>query len=137
MMNIKEATSVPRSLQEEFERQAKVAYGEEGEGRALAEAIELWLHQRKARLIEEERALNNRAYEAMQTELERDHWGKCVVIAYGRFQGAGDTFDEVKHLAPDAHHRLIFRVGDTPPQERRLGWRIQRSAYAGPAPITT
>lgn len=136
MRVVEELTVISPPLYEEFERQATLAYGAHGTAQALAEAIELWLSQRKELLIDEERALNNRAYEAMREELERDYRGKCVVIAYGQLQGAGDTFEEVKHLAPDAHHRLIFRVGDIPRKERRLGWRVQRSAYAGPA-LTT
>jgi len=114
-------------LEEEFVKTAKRLYGDLGPRRALEEAVALWLSQmQRPTSVDTERTLNNQAFLEMQGDLEARYWGKHVVIAHGKLQGVGDTFDEVKNLAPTARHRLVFRVGDVPAKERKLGWRIKR-----------
>ncbi len=120
-------TSVTPDLRERFVRTARWLYGNGGPGRALEEAIGLWLSRaQRPSLVDAERVLNNRAFLEMRKDLESKYQGKYVVIAHGRLQGVGDTFEEVKDLVPEARHRLIFRVGDILPKERNLGWRIKK-----------
>jgi hypothetical protein len=121
------AYDIPAPLRERFVKQARERYGDEGAAQALTEAVELWLAHEKESVVEAERQLNNQAFLEIQESLEREHPGQWAVIAHGALQGVGVTLDDVKDLAGEAHHRLIFRVGDRPTPERRLGWRIKRA----------
>jgi hypothetical protein len=67
---------------------------------------------------------NNREYERLRPELERDHWGRWVVIAFGKLQGIGDSLEEVDQLAPTARCRIITQVGEDRPKEIELGWSL-------------
>jgi len=120
------ALRIPTPVREQFEERARQLYGEEGGSHALVQAIELWLTQPSELVAAAEESLNNQAYEQLKPELEHRYPDKCVVIAHGALQGAGDTFEAVKDVALTAMHRLVFRVGDVPPRERELGWQIDR-----------
>lgn len=111
---------LPGALRENFVDRARKIYGESGEIKALIEAVELWLAQDDQR--QKERLINNQAYERMKSELEQNYPGKCIIIAHGELKGVADNFEEIKNVAPDALHRLAFRVGKLPPKEIELGW---------------
>ncbi|MBI3913622.1 MAG: hypothetical protein HY327_05485 [Chloroflexi bacterium] len=117
-------TDFPKRLQEEFERTARRLYGGESVSRALIEAIELWLAQHRLNLMDAEREANDRAYEQLRAELERQHWGKWVVIADGVLQGIGDSLEQVNEFAPTARDRIVMQVGATRPSEVELGWQM-------------
>jgi hypothetical protein len=119
---------IPDYLQAEFEQRARERYGEVGPARALQEAIALWLETVAERDgLKAERALNNQVYRRLKSDLEREYQGKYVVIAHGALQGVGDTLEQVAGLAPEARHRLVFRVGEAPPHRRERLWQMQRS----------
>jgi len=119
---------IPDHLQAEFEQRARERYGDAGPARALQEAIALWLETVAERDgLKAERALNNQVYRRLKGDLEREHQGKYVVIAHGALQGVGDTLEQVAGLAPEARHRLVFRVGEAPPRRRERLWQMQRS----------
>ncbi len=120
MLNIE----LPQELHDEFERSAHLLYDSDGVKRALIEAIELWLAQRQAQLIEAEKTANARAYERLKPELERDHWGQWIVIAHGDLQGMGACLEDVEPLAPSAHARIVMQVGEERPKEIELGWQL-------------
>lgn len=90
---------------------------------ALVEAIKLWVAQSRVAEAHTERKLNNQAYQRLKHRLEEKYAGKCVVIAHGELQAVADTFEELKDVAPDARHRIVFRIGETTSKERELGWR--------------
>ncbi len=115
---------LPKWLQDEFERSARLIYDKDGITRALAEAIELWLAQHRAGLIESERGPNDQAYSQLRAQLEREHAGKWAVIAQGKLQGIGDSLDQVAGLSPNALDRLVFQIGATRPTEVELGWQM-------------
>lgn len=119
---------IPGHLHAEFEQRARERYGEVGPVRALQEAIALWLEAvAESDDLKVERALNNQAYRRLKPGLQREHQGKCVVIAHGALQGVGDTLEQVVGLAPEAQHRLVFRVGEGPPRRRERLWQMQKS----------
>jgi len=119
---------IPDYLHTEFEQRARERYGEAGPTRALQEAIALWLEAVTERDgLKAERALNNQAYRRLKGDLEREYQGKYVVIAHGALQGVGETVEQVASLAPEARHRLVFRVGEVPPKRRERLWRMQRT----------
>lgn len=57
-----------------------------------------------------EREINKRAYIEMEEELLTKYTGKWVVIAQGKLLKVGKSIEDVEDVAPDAHHRFIFRV---------------------------
>ena len=118
--------SLPEDLREQFERKARELYGERGPATALVEAIKQWLARVDMRAIQAERELNNRAYQQMKAELEQQYPGKCVIIAHGAFQAAADAFEELKDVAPTAHHRLAIRIGEVMPKRVERLWRVRR-----------
>jgi hypothetical protein len=119
---------IPDHLRAEFEQRARERYGQAGPARALQEAIALWLETVAERDgLKAERALNNQACNQLKGDLEREYQGKYVVTAHGALQGVGDTLEQVAGLAPEARHRLVFRVGEAPRKRRERLWRIQRS----------
>ena len=65
-----------KRLREEFERSARLLYDRDGVAKALIEAA-----QRHDALIETEKNENDRAFDALKAELERDNFGKWAVIA--------------------------------------------------------
>lgn len=71
------------------------------------------------RNIDKEREENLRFYNQIKAELFTNYTGKYVVIAKGKLQKVGESFDEVKDAAMDANHRFIFKV--EPPKERARG----------------
>ena len=117
-------TELPQRLQDEFERTARLLYDRDGVARALIEAVELWLAQHRKRVLDTERSANDRGYEALKAGLERDHWGKWVVIADGTLQGVGDSLEEVEQFAPTARDRIVMRVGEKRPKEVEFGWQM-------------
>jgi hypothetical protein len=115
---------LPKLLQQEFEQTAQQFYDYDGVKRAVIEAIELWLERQRQRQIEAETKANNQAFENLQAGLEKDYFGKWIVIAHGQLQGAGDSLAEVNHLASDAHDRIVMQVGKHQPKEVELGWQM-------------
>ena len=117
-------TELPEKLQQEFEQTAQKLYEYDGVKQAMIEAVELWLTKQRKCQIDIEKKANNQAYEKLKDELERDYWGKWIVIAHGQLQGEGNSLTEVNHLAPDARHRIVMQVGEHQPKEVTLGWQI-------------
>ena len=115
---------LPQQLQEEFERTARLLHDQDSIRQALIEAIELWLAQQRQKLIQKEAKANNQAFENLRAELEQNYPGKWIVIAHGKLQGVGDTPEELNHLTPTAHHRIVMQVGQIRPQEVELGWQM-------------
>jgi hypothetical protein len=118
--------NLPEDLYERFEHKARERYGEHGATTALVEAVEQWLANADQEVIKTERTLNNQAYQRLKAELERQYAGQCVIIAHGQFQAAADSFEQLKHVAPTARHRLAIRVGQPIPKRMERLWRVQR-----------
>jgi len=118
-------TKIPKDLEARFKREVEQLYGAGGTAKALERAIELWLRETRDEMVARERKLNNEAFRRLQPELGK-YQGRYVLIAHGRLQGVGDSIESLRNLAPDAHHRLVFKAGELPPRKRRLGWRIRR-----------
>ena len=113
----------PPALQNALEHAARLRYGKDDFNRALIEAVELWLARQPYRpALDAEADANDRAYEQLKDELERDHWGQWVVIAHGKLQGVGDKPEELLAAAPDAHDRIVMQIGMQRPQVIELGW---------------
>ena len=117
-------TELPQRLREEFERSARLLYDRDGVVKALIEAVELWLAQRHEALIEAERNENDRAFDALRAELERDHFGKWAVIANGKLQGLGNSLEEVERFASTAQDRIVIQIGEGRPRQVELGWQM-------------
>ena len=64
------------------------------------------------------RFVNANAFEKMKEALEREHWGKWVVIANSELLGAYESFDEAqqatKNTGIDYLHCFIRPVGVEP-----------------------
>jgi len=118
-------TKIPEDVEARFRRTVEQLYGTGGTAIALERAIELWLSETKYEIVAIERKLNNDALKRLQPELEKQQ-GRYVVIAHGKLQGVGDSIESLRSLAPNAHHRLVFKVGEPLPRKRRLGWRVRR-----------
>ena len=80
----------------------------------------------KAELITEEREDNLRIYTENKAKIYEEYVGKYVVIAKGKVQAVGDSFDEVKYVALDANHRFIFKVESKKKVRGRLRWPMKR-----------
>ncbi len=120
-------TKIPKDVEVRFRRKVEQLYGAEGTAQALEGAIELWLKETKDEMVARERKLNNNAFRQLRPEFEKQQ-GRYVVIAHGKLQGVGDSIESLQSLAADAHHRLVFKVGEplSIPRRRRLGWRVRR-----------
>ena len=92
--------------------------------RATIEAVESWLAKQRKRWIDLEAKANDQAFEKLQAQLERENFGKWIVIAHGKLPGVGDSLAEVNQLAPNAQHRIVMQVGERRPKEISLGWQI-------------
>lgn len=114
----------PQPLREEFEHCARLVYEHNSKERALIEAVKLWLAQHREMSVETDGAINDRAYEMLKPELEREYWGKWIVIAYGQLQGVGDSLEEVDQFASTARDRIIVQVGEGRPKEVEIGWQM-------------
>ena len=115
---------LPESLQLQFEQTAQKLFDHDAVKRATIEAVESWLAKQRQRWIDLEAKANDQAFEKLQAQLEREHFGKWIVIAHGKLQGVGDSLAEVNQLAPDAQHRIVMQVGERRPKEIDLGWQI-------------
>jgi hypothetical protein len=118
-------TRIPEDVEARFRLKVEQLYGAEGMAKALEGAIELWLRETTEEAVARDRRLNNALFRQLQPELEKQR-GRYVVIAHGKLQGVGDSIESLQGLALDAHHRLVFKVGDPLPRKRRLGWRVCR-----------
>jgi hypothetical protein len=121
-------TKIPEDVEARFRRRVEQLYGTGGIAQALERAIELWLRETKDEdeIVARQRKLNNDAFKHLQPALENQQ-GEYVVIAHGKLQGVGDSIESLQSLAPDAHHRLVFKVGAPfPERRRRLGWKVRR-----------
>lgn len=116
-------TELPKQLQQDFEQLANLVHGQDSLKKALIEAIELWLQYYK-HLTKPEAKANDEFFDKAKTELEKDYFGKWVVIAYGQLQGAGETLEEVSQLALDAKDRIVVQIGQTRPKQVEVGWQI-------------
>ncbi len=115
----------------------KFGFSESAMSLAVKEAINKWLRENESDEIdvERERLINNLAYQKLESELYRKYKGKFVVIANGELIAVADSYDDIMKIAnkkaPNAKHRLIFKVEEkTPRNVTRLGWRIERKRYA-------
>jgi hypothetical protein len=75
--------------------------------------------------INKEREENVRFYKEHEAELYQNYAGKYVVIAKGRIQAVGSSFDEIDGVALDAQHRYVFQVVPKGPTKVRLRWPIR------------
>ena len=80
----------------------------------------------KAERINEEREDNLRIYTENKAKIYEEYVGKYVVIAKGKVQAVGDSFDEVKYVALDANHRFIFKVESKKKVRGRLRWPMKK-----------
>ena len=76
--------------------------------------------------INREREENLRVYQESRVELYERYYGKYVVIAKGKVQAIGESFDAVKRVALDANHRFVFKVQPKEKVERTFRWPIKR-----------
>ena len=79
----------------------------------------------KTELITEEREENLRIYTENKAKIYEEYVGKYVVIAKGKIQAVGDSFDDVKNVALDANHRFIFKVESKEKVRGRLRWPMK------------
>ena len=79
----------------------------------------------KSELINKEREDNLRYYSEHKNRLLEENRGKYVVIAKGNIQAVGDSFDQVKDVAPDANHRFIFKVEPKDKVKSKLRWPMK------------
>jgi hypothetical protein len=90
----------------------------------------LWLNQittpysrggQSMATIIEDTARNEQAYDVLREDLEKDRWGKWVIIVDGELAGVHASLDEADKLAeskfPRASPRLVRRVGEELPKE--------------------
>lgn len=115
---------LPEQLQQEFEQAAQALFASGGVTKALSEAVELWLTQNRKKLIQIESIANNNAFESLKSEFEKKYIGKWIMIAHGTLQGVADLPEQLNHLAPSAHHRLVAQIGQTQTKEVELGWQM-------------
>lgn len=76
--------------------------------------------------INGEREENLRVYQESKVELYKRYHGKYVVIAKGKVQAIGESFDAVKRVALDANHRFIFKIEPKEKIEGTFRWPIKR-----------
>ena len=79
-----------------------------------------------AERINEEREENLRIYTEYKTKLYEEYVDRYVVIAKGKIQAVGESFDEVKNVALDANHRFIFKVESKEKVRGRLRWPMKK-----------
>jgi hypothetical protein len=80
----------------------------------------------KAELITEEREDNLRIYTENKAKIYEEYVGRYVVIAKGKIQAVGESFDDVKNVALDANHRFIFKVESKKKVRGRLRWPMKK-----------
>jgi hypothetical protein len=83
----------------------------------------------KAERITEEREDNLRIYTENKAKIYEEYVGRYVVIAKGKVQAVGDSFDEVKYVALDANHRFIFKVESKEKVRGRLRWPMKNLSF--------
>jgi len=68
--------------------------------------------------LDEELALNRRAYEKLRDQIRNDYDHQYVALAFGRIVGSAPTFDEasalIENLDPKPQHFLVFQADDEP-----------------------
>ena len=79
----------------------------------------------KAERINEEREENLRIYTEYKAKLYEEYLGRYVVIAKGKIQAVGESFDDVKNVALDANHRFVFKVESKEKVRGRLRWPMK------------
>lgn len=80
----------------------------------------------RAERINEEREENLRIYTEYKKKLYEEYVGRYVVIAKGKIQAVGESFDDVKNVAMDANHRFIFKVESKEKVRGRLRWPMKK-----------
>jgi hypothetical protein len=67
---------------------------------------------------EQELALNRQAYEAMRGQIQRDHPGQYIAIAFGKIVAITPDFESAKaavdRLQPAPNHVLVFPADEEP-----------------------
>ncbi len=126
-------TITVRGVDEDTYRRVKAVAALRGikVGDAVNEALRLWLSIKPEALgafrsIEEEAALNRKAYEELRAELEEKYRGKYVAFARGRLLGVYDTIREAAEAVEKtgAKHGIVKRVGEEAPRRVELGWSL-------------
>ena len=84
------------------------------------------LSQGVEEFINEEREENLKAYHERKAELYQRYARRYVVIAKGKVQAVGESFDDLKDVALDANHRFIFKVEPKEKVRGTLRWPIKR-----------
>ena len=115
---------IPDTLYQAMVDQSQSRYGSPDLNQALQEAITLWLKY-EGDPVFFERQLNNLAYHKLKTSLQTEYMGRYVVIAHGKVQGVAERREDLIHLAPEAHHRLLFQVKPDQAKEQVRLWRTQ------------
>lgn len=118
-INLSNATSFPQSA---ISQRTKVLKG-------TASLFREWLSYPIIRIeefVNEERKENLRVYQESKVELYERYYGKYVVIANGKIQAIGESFDAVNRVALDANHRFIFMVEPKEKIEGTFRWPIKR-----------
>lgn len=64
----------------------------------------------KDKLVELERSENLRYYRRCKDEIQRNFARSYIIIAKGKIQAVGESYDDVKDVAVESHHRFIFKV---------------------------
>lgn len=94
-------------------------------GDSICKPLEI-LPINKTELIKKEREKNQITYNECKEELKKKYFGKYVVIAKGKIQSVGESFEEVKDVALDANHRFIFKVEPKKEKGGLLGWPMEK-----------
>lgn len=118
--------SIPRELEEEFREKAmeKFGYGKGALSSALEEAILKWLSEEED--ADEDAALNNKAYRRLKGELQEEYQGRYVCIADGELHAVCDSLEDAYDRVGEKRHAIVYKVGEEPREEVRLGWRVER-----------
>jgi len=125
--------SLPEDLVQRVRERAQQLFSAEPVTAILESAVERWLVETQPvseapttdPTIEQERRRNNAVFERLAPELERQFPGQYVVVANGKLCGVGDSLEDLRQVAEDAPHRLVYRIGRIPSPTRALGWRVR------------
>jgi len=98
-------------------------------GRAISEAMEMWLSSRtEDRDLRYEEELNNRAFLRMREKLRKEHYGKIGIFCFGKLIGIASSMEEademIKTKCRGAKHVLVVRIGQEGPRLVRLGMGV-------------
>ncbi len=95
---------------------------------ALTQALSLWLqHVRSEGILESEAIVNNRVYESIKMELERNYRGKYAVISNGKLLGIYESSEEVIRVLRDIKpkHAIVVKIGEKPGVGEWMGGSLE------------